>query len=206
MTSWVGALRLQAIITGIVCASAVALGAPGASGREEGTESAPGREISRGGAVTRGIAFVLAPEWGAVYRHALRRIRDDVRAALEADTVRFEHLRISGGAVRFRIAEVSATERVQRSIARAAQSWNLTPAASMPGLAVQAAADGAFSLQLTAFGRAALHDGFIAASMKEIERRLAGSGFDDYLMTDDGERIRLEIRPTAASAHAGRQC
>ena len=206
MTSWVGALRLQAIITGIVCASAVALGAPGASGREEGTESAPGREISRGGAVTRGIAFVLAPEWGAVYRHALRRIRDDVRAALDANHVCFEHLRISGGAVRFRVADASAAERARRSIARAAQSWNLTPAASMPGLAVQAAPDGAFSLQLTAFGRAALHDGFIAASRKEIERRLAGSGFDDYLITDDGERIRLEFRPTAAPARAGRQC
>src|SRR5262245_5455016 len=114
MTSWVGALRLQAIITGIVWAS-VALASPGAG-------SPPSREISRGADLRGGIAFVLAPEWGIVYRNALRRIRDDVRASLNADNVRFEHLRISGGAVRFRVADASAVERAQRSIARAAQA------------------------------------------------------------------------------------
>lgn len=205
MASWVGALRLQAIITGIVCASAVALAAPGAPGRGAEADPSPRRETSRGD-VTRGIAFILAPEWGAVHRNALRRMRDDLRAALSADDVRFAHLRISGGAVRFRIADASAIERVQGSIARAAQSWNLTPAASMPGLVVQTAPDGAFSLRLTAFGLVSLHDGFIAAATKEIERRLSTSGFEDYLLTGDGERIRLEIPPMAGPAHAGRQC
>jgi hypothetical protein len=209
MASWVGALRLQAIITGIVCASAVALAAPGAPGRGAGATEAdpsPSREKARGGSFTRGIAFVLAPEWGGVYRNALRWIRDDIRAALDAETIRFQHLRISGGAVRFRVSEASAIERVKASMARAARSWNLTPAAAMPGLVVHAAPDGEVSLQLTAFGLAALHDGFIAASTKEIERRLAGNGFEDYLLTNDGGRIRLEIPPMPAPAHAGRQC
>jgi preprotein translocase subunit SecD len=209
MASWGGALRLQAIITGIVCASAVTLGAPGASGRGAGPADADpsaSREISRGGSFARGIAFVLAPEWGGVYRNALRRIRDDIRAALDAEKVRFEHLRISGGAVRLRVSEASAIERAKAGMARAARSWNLTPAASMPGLVVHAQPDGEVSLQLTAFGLAALHDGFIAASTKEIARRLKGNGFEDYLLTDDGERIRLEIPPMAAPAHAGRQC
>jgi len=76
----------------------------------------------------------------------------------------------------------------------------------MPGLAVHAAPDGAFTLQLTGFGLASLHDGFIAASTNELKRRLSTSGFDDYLLSDDGERIRLEIPPLAAAAHAGRQC
>jgi preprotein translocase subunit SecD len=205
MASWVGALRLQAIITGIVWAS-VALAAPGASGRVTEADPSPGRTMSRGGDVTRGIAFVLAPDWGTVYRNALRRIRDDLRAALDADNVRFEHLRISGGAVRFRLSDVSSIDRAQASIARAAQAWNLTPSAAMPGLAVRVAPDGEINLQLTAFGLAALHDGFIAASTKEIQRRLSGNGFEDYLLTDDGERIRLEIPPMATPAHAGRQC
>jgi preprotein translocase subunit SecD len=203
MASWVGALRLQAIITGIVCASAVALAAPGAT---EGAASEPVREISRGTALTRGIAFVLAPEWGSVYRNALRRIRDDVRAALTADNIRYDNLRISGGALRFRVLEASAIDRVQKSIGHAAQSWNLTPAASMPGLVVHAAPDGEVGLQLTAFGLASLHDGFIAASRQELTRRLSGNGFGDYLLTDDGERIRLEIPAVAGPAHAGRQC
>jgi|CXWL01.1.fsa_nt_gi preprotein translocase subunit SecD len=209
MTSWVGALRLQAIITGIVCASAVALAAPcnsGRSGVATDPDPSPSRQTSRGGDLSRGIAFVLAPEWDTVYRNALRRIRDDVRAALSADEIRYDDLRISGGALRFRVREASSIEPAQRSIARAAQSWDLTPAASMPGLAVHAAFDGQFTLQLTAFGLASLHDGFIAASTQALKRRLSGSGFDDYLLTDDGERIRIEIPPMAGPAHAGRQC
>jgi len=82
----------------------------------------------------------------------------------------------------------------------------LTLAAAMPGIAVHAAPDGQFTLQLTGFGLASLHDGFIAASTQALKRRLASSGFDDYLLSDDGERIRLEIPPLAAAAHAGRQC
>ena len=209
MASWVGALRLQAIITGIVCASAVALAAPGNSGGggvAGDPDPSPSRPAARDGDLSRGIAFVLAPEWGTVYRNALRRIRDDVRAALRADEIRFDDLRISGGALRFRVRAASAIEPARRSIARAAQSWNLTSAASMPGLAADAAFDGQITVRLTAFGLASLHDGFIAASTKEIERRLSRGGFDDYLLTDDGERIRLEIPPMAAPAHAGRQC
>ena len=81
MTSWVGVLRLQAIVTGIVCAS-MAIAAPGSSGASfEADESnrAPGQQ-SRGADTARGIAFVLAPEWGVVYRNALRRIRDELKA------------------------------------------------------------------------------------------------------------------------------
>ena len=208
MISWVGALRLQAIITGIVCASAVALAAPGngARGAVSELDPASSRQASQDGDFSRGIAFVLAPDWGVVYRNALRRMRDDVRAALSADNVGYDDLRISGGAVHFRLREASAIERARASIARAARVWNLTPAAAMPGLAVHAAPDGQFTLQLTGFGLASLHDGFIAASTRELKRRLSTSGFDDYLLSDDGERIRLEIPPLAAAAHAGRQC
>jgi preprotein translocase subunit SecD len=209
MASWGGALRLQAIITGIVCASAVALAAPGDGGRGAAAaepDPSASRESSRSGAFSRGIAFVLAPEWGAVYRHALRRIRDDVRTALSADKIRHDDLRISGGAVRFRVHDAFAIERARASVARAAQSWSLTQASSMPGLEVEAAPDGRFTVHLTGFGLASLHDGFIAASKRELKRRLGGSGFDDYLLTDDGGRIRLEIPPVAAPAHAGRQC
>jgi len=208
MMSWVGALRLQAIVTGIVCASAVALAAPG-NGATDGVsehDPSPTREASQDGDLSRGIAFVLAPEWGIVYRNALRRIRDDVRAALSADDVGHDDLRISGGAVRFQLREASTIERARTSIARAAQSWNLTPAAAMPGLAVHAERDGQFTLRLTGFGLASLHDGFIAASTTELKRRLSTSGFDEYLLSGDGERIRLEIPPMAGTAHAGRQC
>jgi preprotein translocase subunit SecD len=205
MISWVGALRLQAIITGIVCASAVALAAPGNGARISELDPSSTRQASQDGDLSRGIAFVLAPEWGVVYRNALRRIRDDVRAALSADDVGYDDLRISGGAVRFRLREVSAIERAQTSIARAAQAWNLTPAAAMPGIAVHAEPDGQFTLQLTGFGLASLRDGFIAASTAALKRRLSASGFDEYLLSDDGERIRLEIPPLAAAAHAGRQ-
>lgn len=209
MASWVGALRLQTIITGIVCASAMALTAPGASGKSAGAaepDPAPPRQASRGADSTRGIAFVLAPEWSSIYRHALRRIRDDVRARLGADGIRHDDLRITGGAVRFRVREASAIERARRSVADAARSWNLTPAGSMPGLAVHAAADGAFTLLLTGFGLASLHDGFIATARVELKRWLSRGGFDDILLTDDGERIRLEIPPVAGPARAGRQC
>jgi len=209
MASWGGALHLQAIITGIVCASAVALAAPGDGGRgavAAEPDPSASRETSRRGDFSHGIAIVLAPEWGAVYRHALRRIRDDVRTELGAGKIRHDDLRISGGAVRFRVHDASAIERARESVARAARSLNLPQASSMPGLEVQAAPDGEFSVQLTGFGLASLHDGFIATSKRELKRRLSGSGFDDYLLSDDGGRIRLEIPPVAAPAHAGRQC
>ena len=199
MASWVGALRLQAIITGIVCASTVALAAPGSD-----RSSAP--HTSRGADITRGIAFVLAPEWGVVHRNALRRMRDDVRARLRADDIRHDGLRISGGAVRFRVHEASAIARARESLAHAARPWNLTPSAAMPGIAVRAAPDGAFTLHLTGFGLASLHDAFIATAMTELKRWLRRGGFDDYLLTDDGERIRVEIPPLAGATHAGRQC
>jgi hypothetical protein len=207
MASWGGALRLQAIITGIVCASAVALAAPGGPDRVAGeADPSPSRAASRGGEAARGIAFVLAPEWGAVYRTALRRIRDDVGAALRADRIRHADLRISGGALRFRVLEAAAIAPARESLARAARAWGLTPAGSMPGLAVQVAPDGAFTVQLTGFGLAALHDGFIAASKLEIRRRLSPSRFAGYLLTDDGGRLRLEIPASAGPEHAGRQC
>ncbi len=208
MASWGGALRLQAIITGIVCASAVALAAPGQPERAVPGEPdpSPSREVSRKGDPARGIAFVLAPEWGALYRAALRGLRDDLRAALRADKIRHENLRISGGAVRFRVLDRGAIGAARESLARAAQSWNLTPSGAAPGLSVSAAADGAFTVQLTGFGLASLHDGFIAASKMELNRRLARSSFDDYLLTDDGGRIRLEIPLLASPSHAGRQC
>ena len=49
MASWGGAWRLQAIITGIVCASAVALSAPASSSGDAAgkPEPAPSREVSR---------------------------------------------------------------------------------------------------------------------------------------------------------------
>lgn len=209
MASWVGVLRLQAIITGIVCASSVALAAPpGPGGGAEATERAPSanRAMPRGADLTRGIAFVLAPEWGAVHRNALRRIRDDVGAALQADRIRHDNLRISGGAIRFRVLEAGAFGRARASIARAARDSMLTAAAAMPGLAVQAAPDGDVGVRLTGFGLAALQNGFLASARRELARRLSGSGFDDYLLTDDGGRIRVEIPPMAAFARAGRQC
>ena len=209
MASWVGALRLQAIITGIVCASAVALAAPGSpgSGAEAGERDPSAmRDDSRGADLTRGIAFVLAPEWGVVHRNALRRVRDDVGAALRAEGIRHDYLRISGGTIRFRVAEPSALGRARASIARAARDSRLTAAASMPGLAVQASPDGDVSVQLTGFGLATLQDGFIASARREIARRLAGNGFEDYLLTDDGERFRIEIPPMAGTVRAGRQC
>jgi preprotein translocase subunit SecD len=206
MASWVGALRLQAIITGIVCASAVALAAPG-SGAEAGErEPPPNSEVSRGGGIARGIAFVLAPEWDVVHRNALRRIRDDVAMALRADGIRHDNLRISGGTIRLRISEPSALGRARASIARAARDSNLTAAASMPGLAVQASPGGELGVQLTGFGLAALQDGFLVAARRALERRLSGNGFGDYLLTDDGDRIRVEIPPMAVPARADRQC
>ena len=208
MASWGGALRLQAIITGIVCASAVALAAPGQSERVVPSEPDPSAssEVSRKGGPPRGVAYVLAPEWGSIYRTTLRRLRDDLRAALDADGIRHENLRISGGALRFRVLDGAALGAARESLARAAQSSNLTPSGPTPGLFVHAAADGAFTVQLTGFGLASVHDGFIAASKAELNRRLAGSSFDDYLLSDDGGRIRLEIPLLAAPAHAGRQC
>lgn len=207
MGSWVGVLRLQAIITGIVWASSVALAAPPGSGAEAAERAAPAsRALSRGADLTRGIAFVLAPEWRVVYRNALRRIRDDVGAALRADDIRHDNLRIGGGAIRFRVLEAAALARTRASVMRAAQDSGLTAAAAMPGLAVQAAPDGDVSVQLTGFGLASLQDGFIASARQALERRLSGSGFGDYLLSDDGERIRVEIPPMAAPAHAGRQC
>lgn len=206
MISWVGVLRLQAIITGIVCAS-VALAAPGSSGASaEANESnrTPG-QVSRSDDINRGIAFVLAPEWGVVYRNALRRIRDEVGAALRADGIRHDHLRISGGAIRFRV-ETSAGARAEASIARAAEAARLTVGTAMPGLAVHAALGGDVSVNLTGFGLAGLQDACIASARRELARRLSTSGFDDYLLTDDGAQIRVEIPPMAAPAHAGRQC
>lgn len=208
MTTWVGVLRLQAIITGIVCASAVALAAPASpgSGAEAGErDPSPNSEVSRGGGITRGIAFVLAPEWGVVHRNALRRVRDDIGAALRADGIRHDNLRIGGGMIRFRISETSALGRARASIARAARDSKLTAGASMPGLAVQASPGGDVSVQLTGFGLAALQDGFLASARRALERRLSGGGFGDYLLTDDGDRIRVEI-PPAAPARAGRRC
>ena len=121
MISWVGALRLQAIITGIVCASAMALAAPGNSGSggdAADPDPSPSSQASRGGDLSRGIAFVLAPEWSTVYRNALRRIRDDVRAALSADDVSHDDLRISGAPCAFSSARPprsSAPERASRA-------------------------------------------------------------------------------------------
>ncbi len=207
MTAWVGVLRLQAIITGIVCASAVALAAPGSPGRGADA-SEPERSsarAARGADLSHGIAFVLAPEWGVLYRNALRRIRDDIGAALRTDGIRYDNLRVTGGAIRFHVAP-SAFARAKASIARAAAVAKLTAAASMPGLAVQAAPGGDISVQLTGFGLAGLQDGFIASARRELARRLSGGGFDDYLVTGDGERIRVEIPPMAAPARAGRLC
>lgn len=207
MTTWVGVLRLQAIITGIVCASAVALAAPGSSGKGADAsepERSSARE-ARGADFSHGIAFVLAPEWGVVYRNALRRIRDDIGAALRADGIRHDNLRITGGAIRFHV-EPSAFARAEASIARTAAAAKLTVAASMPGLAVRAAPSGEIGVHLTGFGLAALQDGFLAAARRTLERRLSGGGFGDYLLTGDGERIRVDIPPMAAPARAGRQC
>ena len=207
MTSWVGVLRLQAIITGIVCASAVALAAPGSLNRSADASEpnrAPGRE-ARGGEIFRGIAFVLEPEWGVVYRNALRRIRDEIGAALRADGIRHDHLRISGGAIRFHV-EPLVLARAKAGVARAAEAAKLTLTDSMPGLAVHAAPGGDIGVQLTGFGLAALQDGFLVSARRTLERRLSGGGFGDYLLTDDGGRIRIDIPPMAAPAHAGRQC
>jgi hypothetical protein len=208
MASWGGAWRLQAIITGIVCASAVALSAPASSNSDAAgkPDPAPSHEAARGGASARGIAFVLAPDWGLVHRNAFRRIRDDVRAALRTEGIRHDDVRISGSALRFRVPDRSAVGSAHAAVARVARALNLTPSEQMPGLAVRAAPDGAFSVQLTGFGLASLHDGFVAASMQELQRRLMGSRFDHYLLTDDGGRIRLEFPPLAGPAHAGRQC
>jgi hypothetical protein len=104
------------------------------------------------------------------------------------------------------VRDATAIKRACESVMRAARCSDLTRAESMPGLDVRAAVDGSLRVQLTGFGLAALHDGFIAASKRELARRLSGSGFGDYLLTDDGGRIRLEIPPVAAPAHAGRQC
>lgn len=208
MMSWVGALRLQAIVTGIVCASAVALGAPASPGNGgEGNERdlSPKREISRGSDITHGIAFVLAPDWGVVHRNALRRIRDEIGAALRADGIRHDHLRISGGAIRVSV-ESSALARAEASIARTAEAAALTAGASMPGLAVHAAPGGDVSINLTGFGLAALQDAFIASARRQMARRLFGNGFGDYLLTGDGARFRVEIPPMTGLARAGRQC
>lgn len=206
MISWVGVLRLQAIITGIVCAS-VALASQGSPvGGPEATESNRAAEHeARGAGATRGIAFVLSPEWGVVHRNALRRIRDEVGAALRADGVRHDHLRISGGAIRFRV-ESAALARAKASIAHTAEAAKLSAGAAMPGLAVHASPDGDVSVNLTGFGLAGLQDAFVASARGELERRLSGSGFEDYLLSVDGERIRVDIPPMAAPARAGRQC
>ena len=208
MASWVGVLRLQAIITGIVCASSVALAAPPGHGSDAESAERPtaNRTLSCGADLTHGIVFVLAPEWGVVYRNALRRIRDDVGAALRAEGIAHDNLRISGGVVRVRVNEPLALGRAQASIERAGRQVKLTATAAMPGLAVRTAPEGDISVQLTGFGIAALQDGFLASARRELARRLSGSGFDDYLLTDDGERIRVEIPPMAAPARAGRQC
>jgi preprotein translocase subunit SecD len=204
MTAWVGVLRLQAIFTGIVCASAVALAAPGSPGKGADANEAE-RSVARGADLSHGIAFVLAPEWGVVYRNALRRIRDDIGAALSADGIRHDNLRITGGVIRFHVAP-SALARARASIARAAEAAKLTAAASMPGLAVRAGPGGDITVQLTGFGLAGLQDGFIASARRELARRLSGGGFDDCLVTGDGGRIRVEIPPMAAPARAGRLC
>jgi hypothetical protein len=86
-----------------------------------------------------------------------------------------------------------------------ARESNLTAGASMPGLAMQASPGGDVSVQLTGFGLAALQDGFLVSARWALERRLSGGGFGDYLLTDDGDRIRVEI-PPAAPASAGRRC
>lgn len=205
MMSWVGVLRLQAIVTGIVCASVsfAAPALPGASAAASEADRA-GQE-TRGADSARGLAFVLAPEWDVVYRHALRRIRDEAGAALRADGIRYDHLRISGGAVRFRV-ESSALAGAEASIARLAAAAQLTAGAAMPGLAVRAAPDGDVSVSLTGFGLAGLQEAFLASARRELARRLSGGGFDDYLLTDDGERIRVEIPPVTGPARAGRQC
>jgi hypothetical protein len=206
MISWVGVLRLQAIITGVVCAS-VALAAPGSpgAGAEASEANRAAGQQSRGDGINRGIVFVLAPEWGIVYRSALRRIRDEIGAALRADGVRHDHLRIGGGAIRFRV-EGSALARAKASIARAAEAAKLTAGASMPGLAVRAAPEGEVGVHLTGFGLAGLRDAFVASARGELARRLSAGGFEDYLLTGDGERIRVDIPPLAAPARAGRQC
>ena len=209
MMSWVGVLRLQAIITGIVCASAVALGAPaspGSGGEGSERDHSPKREISLGSDITRGIAFVLAPDWGVVHRNALRRIRDDIAAALRGDGIRHENLRITGSAIRFRVVEPSVLARAEASIKRTAEAAKLTVAEAMPGLAVHAAPGGDISVQLTGFGFTALQDGFLATARRTLERRLSSGGFGDYLLTDDGGRIRVDIPPMATPARAGRQC
>ena len=208
MASWGGAWRLQAIITGIVCASAVALAAPASSSSDAAgkPDPAPSREVSRGGESDRGIAFVLAPDWGLVHRNAFRRIRDDVRAALRTDGIRHNGVRIGGNTLRFRVSDSSAIGPAREAVSRVARALNLTRSEHTPGLAVQAAPDGAFSVQLTGFGLASLHDGFVAASMQELQRRLAGSPFDHYLLTDDGGRIRLVLPSMAGPERAGRQC
>ncbi len=206
MGSWVEGLRLQAIITGIVCASAVALAGIG-NGRAAASEPNPARSRpSLGTDFAIGAKPAFEREWASIYRTALRRIRGDVRDRLRAAQIRYENLRISGGSVRFTVLDASAIERVRQDMAEASQAWGLSLTASMPGIAVQAASSGEITLSLTAFGLAALHDGVIATSTFELKRWLAGSGFDDYLLTDDGDRIRLEIRPVAGLSHAGRQC
>jgi preprotein translocase subunit SecD len=141
-----------------------------------------------------------------VHRNALRRIRDDVRAALRSGGVRHDGLRISGSTLRFRVLDAAAVGLARDAVARTARALHLTPSEQMPGLAVQAAPDGAFSVQLTGFGLAALHDDFMAASMHELQRRLAGSSFDHYLLSDDGGRIRLVLPHLARPEPAGRQC
>lgn len=208
MASWGGAWRLQAIITGIVCASAVALSAPASSngGRVGEPDPAPSREVSRNGDFTRGIAFVLAADWALVRRTALRRMRDDLRAALRSDGIRHDDLRIGGNALRFRVLDSAAIVQAREAVARVARTLNLMPSEEMPGVAVAATPDGAFTVQLTGFGLAALHDGFIAASMQELERKLASSRFDHYLLSDDGGRIRLVFPSAARPEPAGRQC
>ncbi len=205
MSAWVGVLRLQAIITGIVCASAVGLAAPGSASSKSGETDRALENAARGADAASGIAFVLAPEWGVVYRNALRRIRDDIGAALRADGIRHGNLRISGGAIRFG-TEPSSLARAAANISQVSEAAKLTSGASMPGLAVRAATGGEVSVSLTGFGLAGLQDTFIASARRELVRRLSGSGFDDYLVTDDGERIRVDIPPMAVPARAGRQC
>lgn len=205
MSAWVGVLRLQAIITGIVCASAVALAAPGSASSRSGETDPASEHAARGADATSGIAFVLAPEWGVVYRNALRRIRDDIGAALRADGIRHGNLRISGGAIRFDAAP-SSFARAAANISHVAEAAKLTTGAAMPGLAVRAVPGGEVSVSLTGFGLAGLQDAFLASARRALARRLSGSGFDDYLLSVDGERIRVDIPPMAAPARAGRQC
>jgi len=201
-------LRFQAIVSGVVCAAALALAMPNFFSRSavsDWLDWLPQRQLKFGLEFTGGTSLLLKPDFKFAARDAAKSIRDRVRQTLRDNRVRYEDLRYAAGTeVKFRISEPGAANRAIHLLTHEAALWYGAPG-TRPAIAIRSAADGEVTLRLSEPGVRILHRRLVENGVLRLHRQMRCLGIDDYRIIKDRDRVLLTTRqPFGTTALDGR--